>query len=86
MDPIVEKLTEYIRAEFVPDMNGNDLTPTTPLMSSGILDSLAVMALGQFIEDTYQVTIQPHDVNAANFETLEKTAAFIRAKMTSAAA
>lgn len=86
MDPIVATLKAYIHEEFVPDMNPDELTPTTPLMQSGILDSLAAIALGQFIEEKYGVTIDPHEVNADNFGTLELIANFIRAKQSSAAA
>ena len=59
MDPIVEALRTYIHEEFVPDMNLDELTVTAPLMQSGILDSLAAIALGQFIEQQYDVTIEP---------------------------
>lgn len=86
MDPIVETLRAYIHEEFVPDMNVDELMPSTPLMQSGILDSLAAIALGQFIEEKYNVTIDPHEVNADNFGTLEQIATFIRAKQGQAAA
>jgi acyl carrier protein len=86
MDPIVETLRTYIHEEFVPDMNLEELTATSPLMTSGILDSLAAIALGQFIEQKYNVTIDPHDVNADNFGTLNQMATFIRAKQNQAAA
>jgi len=86
MDAIVETLRTYIHEEFVPDMNPDELTATTPLMQSGILDSLAAIALGQFIEERYNVTIDPHEVNADNFGTLNQVAIFIRTKQNSAAA
>ncbi|MBV6521927.1 MAG: hypothetical protein MNPFHGCM_02071 [Gemmatimonadaceae bacterium] len=86
MDPIVETLRTYIHEEFVPDMNPEELTATTPLMQSGILDSLAAIALGQFIEERYDVKIDPHEVNADNFGTLNQVATFIRAKQNSAVA
>ncbi|MFN8574356.1 MAG: acyl carrier protein [Gemmatimonadaceae bacterium] len=85
MDSIVETLRTYIHEEFVPDMNIEELTATTPLMQSGILDSLAAIALGQFIEEKFNVTIDPHEVNADNFGTLDQIATFIRAKQSQAA-
>ena len=86
MDPIVETLKSYVHEEFVPDMNPDELVATTPLMQSGILDSLAAIALGQFIEEKYGLLIDPHEVNADNFGTLEQIATFIRAKQSQAAA
>jgi len=86
MDEIVEALKTYIHEEFVPDMNPDELTATTPLMQSGILDSLAAIALGQFIEERFNVSIDPHEVNADNFGTLNQVANFIRAKQNQAAA
>jgi acyl carrier protein len=47
---------------------------------------LAAIALGQFIEERYNVTIDPHEVNADNFGSLNQVANFIRAKQNSAAA
>ncbi len=86
MDAIVETLKTYVHEEFVPDMNPDELTATTPLMQSGILDSLAAIALGQFIEEKFNLTIDPHEVNADNFGTLDQIANFIRAKQNQAAA
>ena len=86
MDTTVEALKTYIHEEFVPDMNPDELTATTPLMQSGILDSLAAIALGQFIEERFNLTIDPHEVNADNFGTLDQIATFIRAKQNQAAA
>jgi acyl carrier protein len=86
MDPIVETLKTYIHEEFVPDMNADELQATTPLMQSGILDSLAAIALGQFIEEKFNVRIDAHEVNGDNFGTLDDIANFIRAKQSQAAA
>ena len=80
MDPIASSVKDFILERFLPTANPSELTDTTPLLSEGILDSLATVQLVAHLEDTYHITLAPHEVTADYLDTLESIAALVRQK------
>ena len=81
MDPIQATVKAFILETFLPGANPAELTPTTPLIAGGILDSLATVRLVSFLENTYGIEVQAHEVSADNLDTLELIAALVQRKM-----
>jgi acyl carrier protein len=50
----------FILDEFLPGEDPAALTDATPLMTTGILDSIAVLKVVTFLENQFHVTIEPH--------------------------
>jgi acyl carrier protein len=50
------------------------------LRDSGVLDSTGVLELLRFLEEDLAVTVQDSEVVAANFDSIEKIAAFVQRK------
>jgi acyl carrier protein len=48
----------------------DELTETTPLISGGILDSIATLKLVMFMEEEYGVSFEPHEVDKENLDDL----------------
>lgn len=65
-----QQIKDYIMAEFLPGESPDELTDTTPLISGGILDSIATLKLVMFIEETWGVSFAPHEVDKENLDTL----------------
>ena len=65
-----QQIKDYIMAEFLPGESPDELTDTTPLISGGILDSIATLKLVMFIEETWKVAFAPHEVDKENLDTL----------------
>lgn len=61
---------EFILAEFLPGEDPNALTSSTPLITGGILDSIATLKLVGFLEETFRIQLEPHEVDADNLDTL----------------
>ncbi len=53
------------------------LTLDTPLISSGLIDSLNVAKLLLLLEERFQQVIDPAEIGADNFDTLRQMAAFL---------
>jgi acyl carrier protein len=53
------------------------LTPSEPLLSSGLIDSFSLVDIALFIEDTFSVHIDDTELNKETFDTLEQLAALI---------
>jgi acyl carrier protein len=48
-----------------------------PLISSGIIDSFALVEVATFIEDEFRIVIPDAEMTAANFDTIEQAVATI---------
>jgi acyl carrier protein len=81
MQNIVDDVKAYILDKYLPDENPQALTPTTPLITSGILNSLATLDLVEFLETRYGLELEPHDVGSEHLGTLENIARMVHAKL-----
>lgn len=81
--PAFTPTLDLLRRFFTQNVQGIDartLAADTALLSSGILDSLAVIQLMSFIADELGIEIGDEDFTLENFETLGNLAAFIEAR------
>ncbi len=65
-------------------MLGDDQTKVghdDSLISSGVLDSLALLRLIAFVEEQFGVTVEDGEVVPENFETINVTKAFVEQKL-----
>lgn len=67
---ILQELTSHVILTFL-DGEGTDLESTTPLLEWGILNSLAITRLLNFIQRQFHVILPPEKVIAEHFETLD---------------
>ncbi|MBD3765760.1 MAG: acyl carrier protein [Rhodobacterales bacterium] len=54
------------------------LTEETELFSTGLLDSVAMMGIIGFLEDTARIDVRPSDVTLENFDTVARILAYVR--------
>ena len=80
-DEIVGAVRDYILSRFLEGEDPSLLTTTTPLVSSGVLDSLARMDVVAFLEDRYKVEFGVHEVDAERLETLASIAELVQGKL-----
>ena len=70
----------FILSEFLPGENPAELTDATPLISGGILDSIATLKLVLFIEETFGITLEAHETDREHLDTIAEIAQLIRSK------
>ena len=63
---------------------GQQIADDDELLISGRLDSLAVMSLVSFVEDTYALSVPFSDVLIENFESLDAMARYLTGRMSDA--
>jgi acyl carrier protein len=73
----------YILKEFLPGVDPKELTDDTPLISGGILDSLATVKLVAALEERYGVEIQAHEASVTYFNSVTDIAALVHGKLNS---
>ena len=77
---VLDTIKRFIIAEFLPGEDPDKLTSTTPMMSAGILDSLATLKLITFLEKEFNVQIEAHEADEEHFNTLESICALVDSK------
>ena len=78
---IEKSVKEFILQEFLPGEDPNELTDSTPLVSGGILDSLAVLKLVEFLEEEFRVEIEAHEADEEHLNTIEAICSLISSKL-----
>ena len=80
MTPITNTIKDFILKEFLPGENPDELTETTPLISGGILASLATLKLVAFLEEQFKITVEAHEADVEHLNTLSDIAKFVQSK------
>ena len=81
MDEIREKVREFILEEFLPGEDPNELKSDTPLMTGGILDSIATLKLVAFLEESFEIRLEAHETDSENLDTLEVIETLVESKL-----
>jgi acyl carrier protein len=77
---IHDKIKEFILKEFLPGEDPAALTDSTPLMTTGILDSLATLKLVTHLEEEFGIQVQAHEADAENLNTLADIVRLVSSK------
>lgn len=66
-----EELAVHVQDELLPD-GAPPIRETTPLISSGLLDSYSVVELIAYVEERFNVKVAPRWHRLEHFDTLER--------------
>ncbi|MCB8978388.1 MAG: acyl carrier protein [Ardenticatenaceae bacterium] len=78
---ISSTLERFIVDELMMGDKNTRVDPDVSLVSSGIVDSLALLRLIAFVEEKFGVTVEDDEVVPDNFETLNIMESFVAAKL-----
>jgi acyl carrier protein len=79
-EDIKSTVKTFILTKYLPGEDPAALTNTTPLMTTGILDSIAILKVVTFLENQFGIVIQPHEAVVENLNTLSDIERFIVSK------
>jgi acyl carrier protein len=72
---------EYIQNEFLQDENPSALDGSIPLISSGILDSIATARLVSFLEHRFGVRFKASEIGVQRMDTIDLIVATTESKL-----
>jgi acyl carrier protein len=72
-----DTIKSYIVREFVPDITADDLADDYDLIANGIVDSLGLLRLISWLEDTYAIPVDDIEINEQDFVTVTAICGFI---------
>jgi acyl carrier protein len=77
---LLQDLERFVLTEIAADFGKKSLDPDEDLLEQGIIDSMGVMALITFMEETFNIEIIEEDIVPENFQSLNAMANFIEQK------
>jgi len=80
---IETEIREFVAAQYLPDASAEAITDTMPLITSGIIDSIGMLGLVDFIESRYAIEFMPREIDVHTLDTVERIESLIRAKLSS---
>jgi acyl carrier protein len=83
-DPLAieTRLRDFIAHDLLFSPDGYPYGDATSFLQEGVIDSLGVMELVDFVQKTWALTVAQQDVTPANFDSIERLAAYVRRKQT----
>jgi acyl carrier protein len=78
MDEITKVVLNYVIREYLEEGDEREITETTPLISSGIVDSFSMVSLLRFLEKKYSIHIPDEAATPEAFDTVQRIVALAR--------
>ena len=82
---IEEKLKDYIARNLLFSDNGFKYDDDDSFLEEGIVDSIGVLELVAFVDESFGVEVEDHEVTPDNFDSVNKLAAYVQRKQNSEA-
>jgi acyl carrier protein len=81
MKPL-DALKKFIITEVAVDLDIKSLEPDEDLLGSGIIDSLAILKLVTFLEETFGIKVNDEDIVPENFQNLKSIVEYVERTQT----
>jgi acyl carrier protein len=79
MDEIKDQLRQFLH-ELLPSGESLNLLDSTPLLTSGILDSMGMLRIVEFVEQKFGIQVDEYDTGIENFDRIDDMVAFVQRK------
>lgn len=84
MSDVKAAIRNFILTNHLPGEIPANLRDDTPLRTSGVLDSLATLALVNFVENEFGIELEAHETGIESFDTVESIVALVERKRAAA--
>jgi acyl carrier protein len=78
---ISENLEKYVLAEVAVDLGKKSLGPDEDLLEQGIIDSLGIMKLVLFLEESYGIQVNDQDIIPENFQCISSMVKYVEQQL-----
>jgi len=77
-------IIQYIRKTLLAGKSNIEVSETEDLLGSGLIDSMGIMKLINFIESEFEVKVPPEDMTIENFMTVQDIEGYLQKRSESA--
>jgi acyl carrier protein len=67
---VAQTIKDYVLREFLPGEDPSNLTDTTELITTSVLDSLSSLRLVSYLEEEFSISIEAHEADVENLNTI----------------
>jgi acyl carrier protein len=85
MDDVRVVIRQFILTTYLPGESIDNLQDDTPLLTSGILDSLAALGLASFVEQRFEVELDVYETSVERFNCIQDIARSVEGRQSQAA-
>ena len=78
MEDLTKTVLDYVVREYIEEDDDRTVTPDTPLISGGIVDSFSMVSLKRFLEKKYAISIPDADATPEAFDSVTKIVALVQ--------
>jgi len=78
---ILESLEKFLLSDIASDLGKKALDPDENLLEQSIIDSLGILKLVTFLEESYSIQVIDEDIVPENFQSLNSMVNFVEQKM-----
>lgn len=79
-EAIREAIRGFLLTEFFPGEEPAALGNDSPLVSSGLLDSIALLRVVAFLEERFGITLEAHESDVDNLDSVGQIARLVESK------
>jgi acyl carrier protein len=72
---------QYVAENYLRGEQARDLRDDTPLISTGVIDSIGVIGLVSFLESRFGIEFMPRDIDLHHLETVRQIEDVIKKKL-----
>lgn len=74
------KIASYIAENILFSKSGYPYSPDDSFLENGIVDSVNVLELVMFVEESFKVKVDDSEIVPENFDSVSRLAAYVRSK------
>lgn len=78
MNSVEEKIRDYIATNILFTKKGYPYEDSTSFLDNGIVDSVNVMELVMFVEETFQIKVKDEDIVPDNFDSVACLSSYVK--------
>jgi acyl carrier protein len=78
---IRDTVRAFILDQVLPGEDPDALRDDTPLVTGGILDSIATLKLVAYVEEKYDIELEAHEADAEHLNTISDISSLVQSKL-----
>ena len=78
---IKTEIREFVASHYLPDTSAETISDTMPLITSGIIDSIGMLGLVDFIESRFAIEFLPREIDVHALDTVLRIETLIQGKL-----
>lgn len=83
LSEVRNRIREQLKVHLPPDTAFDSLTDDTPLVTGGLLDSVAALKLVDHLEEAYDIEFDPEELSADYLDTVTQITGLVQKKLNS---